>query len=172
MKIILQILLTILAVPLVVAQAQESDESASEEAIEQAPRVIEEPAYEYFYWPEEDLNNFGLSTMGEGKSGSTLGTSSGRTSNVEANEYLRSKKDAQKKAEDSEEDKPKNVRPAEQEEPIYQASEVPSSRTPSDNPIYEWRDEDGNLHMTNELGKVPPEYQNQFFEERPGTPRQ
>ena len=86
------ILLTLLAFPQVSAHAQEQVETESEEAIEQAPVVIEQPAYEYFYWPEEDLNNFGLSTMGEGKSGSTLGTSSGRTSNIEANEYLRSKK--------------------------------------------------------------------------------
>lgn len=171
MKITLLALLLISIFPLLIAQAQESGESQSEEAIQEAPVVIQEPAYEYFYWPEEDLNNFGLSTMGEGKSGSTLGTSTGRTSNIEANEYLRNSKEARNKAKAQDEMKPESVKPTEQQD-IYEAPQPASSKTPSGNPIYEWRDEDGNLHMTNELGKVPPEYQDQFFEENPGAPRQ
>ena len=166
------ILLSLLMFPLAIGHAQESGESGSEEDVQQAPRIIEEPAYEYFYWPEEDLNNFGLSTMGKGKSGSTLGSSTGRTSNVEANEYLRSKKEARKKIEAQEDNNGENVRPSAQEQPLYQASELQSSKSPSDNPIYEWRDENGNLHITNDLGKVPPEYQDQVYENRPGVPRQ
>lgn len=161
------ILLSLLIIPLNMAGAQEQQEPSSEEAIEQAPRIIEEPAYEYFYWPEEDLNNFGLSTMGEGKSGSTLGSTTGRTSNIEANEYLRSKKEAQNKTEAQEDNTSEAITPSGREEPSYPVSEEQSSRAPSDSPIYEWRDEDGNLHITNDLGKVPPEYQDQLYEAKP-----
>lgn len=147
-------------------QTAESPETQSEEALEEAPKVIEQPAYEYFYWPEEDLNNFGLSTMGQGKSGSTLGEKSRRTSNVEANAYLKSSKEDKAETID-------NTVPAKKPvEPIYtEPVEKPSAHPASDKPIYEWRDENGTLHMTNDLGKVPPEYQDQIYEtinEEPG----
>lgn len=143
-------------------QTTESGESESQEALEQAPKVIEQPAYEYYYWPEEDLNNFDLSTMGSGKSGSTLGDKSKRTSNVEANEYLKSRKEERQEKTDSKEDTESAKKSS---EPLYvEPVEKPLTNSPSGKPIYEWKDENGTLHMTNDLGKVPTEYQNQFFE--------
>ena len=70
--------------------------------------------------------------MGEGKSGSTLGTSTGRTSNIEANEYLRTSKDARNKAKAQDEMKPESIKPTEQQQDIYQAPQPASSKTPSD----------------------------------------
>lgn len=100
--------------------------------------------------------------MGEGGSGSTLGTKSGRTSNIEANEYLRSKKEnrQEKKAEaENTEDSGPIDEPFNEEAPQTQSSYAPSGK-----PIYEWRDENGTLHISNDLGNVPPEYQDQLFE--------
>lgn len=152
------------------SQTTESGESESQQAIEEAPKVIEQPAYEYYYWPEEDLNNFDLSTMGSGKSGSTLGDKSKRTSNIEANSYLKSQKENQQEKTDSEEGTESTKKSS---EPLYvEPVEKPSAQSPSGNPIYEWKDENGTLHMTNDLGKVPPEYQNQFFESEPEGPGQ
>ena len=99
--------------------------------------------------------------MGEGKSGSTLGTRSGRTSNVEANEYLRSKKENREKKE-ADAEKPQEISPADQ--PYEEVSETLSTSSPSGKPMYEWRDENGTLHISNDLGNVPPEYQDQLFE--------
>ena len=149
----------------------QTGESGSEEAIEQAHKVIQEPVYEYYYWPEEDLNNFGLSTLGEGKSGSTLGDKSKRTSNVEANEYLKSRKDERQKRKAETQKPEESKRTAGQNGPDEEALAPPESAVPSGKPIYEWRDEDGTLHITNDLGNIPPEYQDQLYEstnEEPG----
>ena len=145
------------------SQTNDPSETPGEEAIDQAPKTIEQPAYEYYYWPEEDLNNFGLSTIGEGKSGSTLGDKSKRTSNIEANEYLRSAKENRENTGEQEKEESQN----EQAEPlIVEPVERSISGAPSDRPMYEWKDKDGNLHITNDLGKVPQEYQDQVYEAR------
>jgi len=147
------------------AQTIESDETESQKELEEAPKVIEQPAYEYYYWPEEDLNSFGLSTMGKNKSGSTLGDKSQRTSNIEANAYLKSKKENQQNNAD---DMEKSETRKEPSEPLYvEPVEKPHAQPPSGKPIYEWKDENGTLHMSNDLGKVPTEYQNQFYESEP-----
>ena len=145
-------------------QTTESGETESQKAIDESPIVIEQPAYEYYYWPEEDLNNFSLSTMGQGKSGSTLGDKSQRTSNIEANSYLKSKKE-NKENKDNADSLEKTETGKEPSEPLYvEPVDKPRASSPSRKPIYEWKDEDGTLHITNDLGKVPPEYQNQFYE--------
>ena len=106
--------------------------------------------------------------MGEGKSGSTLGDKSKRTSNIEVNSYLKSKKEEQQ-------DEPGDIESSdtakEPSKPRYiEPVEKTKVNTPSGKPIYEWKDENGTLHISNDLGTVPTEYQNQFYEsESEGT---
>jgi hypothetical protein len=160
------ILFTVLftAVPDFAQTTESAETTESQKAIEEAPRVVEQPAYEYYYWPEEDLNNFGLSTMGNGKSGSTLGEKTRRTSNIEANAYFKSRKENNDNA--GNEDQPEDSK--ESNEPTYiEPVAQPRAHSASEKPIYEWTDENGTIHITNDLGQVPPEYQNQFYESEP-----
>jgi len=151
------------------AQSEESADTQGEASGAEAPVVIEQPAYEYYYWPEEDLNNFGLSTMGDGKSGSTLGQDTQRKSNIEVNSSLRSKKENEKMPENGEE----SEADTKQAKPLYtEPADKPSSHSASGNPIYQWKDEEGNIHVTNELGKVPLEYQKEVLESQAGGTRQ
>lgn len=108
--------------------------------------------------------------MGEGKSGSTLGDKSKRTSNIEVNSYLKSKREEQQ---DKPEDTESSDATKEPSEPQYiEPVEKTNVNTPSGKPIYEWKDENGTLHISNDLGNVPPEYQNQFFESESQEPDQ
>lgn len=140
----------------------QSEEGETAPAEQQKPVVIEQPAYEYFYWPDEDLNNFGLSSMGGGKRGTTMGSESERKSNIEVNASLKSRKE---KASDSEEAPQPGAAVEEtgNPEPYESTSEVrpPASKSR----MYEWVDDKGVTHFTNNIGDVPVEYQQQYLEE-------
>ena len=147
----------------------QTGESVGEASGTEAPIAIEQPAYKYYYWPEEDLNNFSLSTMGDGKSGSTLGQDTKRRSNLEVNPSLKSKKENYIKSENREEEGEKQEADTESTQPLYiEPADKPRAHGPSGNPIYEWKDEDGTIHITNVLGNVPLEYQKDFFESESG----
>lgn len=117
------------------------------------PIVIEEEPYEYYYWPDEDLNNFGLSSMGQG---TTMGKTPERKSNLEANPV-----------------KPKPTPAPGDEEEISpdEAIDSGTSAEPdagrqtgaSGAAFYKWVDEKGELHITNNIGEVPLEYQQQIY---------
>jgi hypothetical protein len=124
--------------------------------------TIEEPAYEYFYWPNEDLNSFGLSSMGSGKSGTTLGTGSQRTSNLEVNPPpKRHQEDKGAEFDETGGDGP--IPPGEEYTDAPGAVIETPSNPASDNPIYKWVDDEGNLHITNNLGDVPAEYREELY---------
>lgn len=128
----------------------------------QTPDVLQgQPDFpDYIVAPRDNLNSFGLSTMSGSKdveyrdSVGTLGTTTKRPSNVEVN-------------------RPKEQIPEEGAEEKNQGSEdsfiqadivnqPPStSRKDKQASIYRWTDEDGVLHVTNDLGTVPPKYQEQ-----------
>lgn len=110
-------------------------------------------------YPGVDLNPFGLSTMGGGSdvkardSVGTLGTTIKPPSNLEVN-------------------KPKEQVPEEEGDKSNQGSQdsfnqadivnQPSSSTSRRHEnIYRWTDDAGVLHVTNDLGSVPPKYQEQ-----------
>jgi len=130
---------------------EETPQAAPESA--GAPIVIEEQPYEYYYWPDENLNNFGLSSMGQG---TTMGTTPERKSNLEANPV-----------------KPKPTpAPGDEEEiPPDEAIDSGVSVEPgagrqtgaSGAAFYKWVDEKGELHITNNIGEVPLEYQQQIY---------
>ena len=145
------------------AQAQSGQDAPAEPQAQEKPIVIEEPAYEYFYWPDEDLNNFGLSSMGNGKSGTTMGSESERKSNIEVNSSLRTRKENEAEARQSPEPGA-SVQEAESSVPPPAADYRPRPRTPASD-MYEWVDDKGVKHFTNNIGDVPLEYQRKYLEE-------
>lgn len=128
----------------------------------QTPEVLQgEPDFpEYIVAPREDLNSFGLSTM-EGStdmdyrdSVGTLGTTTKRPSNLEVNRP--------KEAVPEEENADTNSQG--QEDGFLEADVVnqsPSLRSRKQGSIYRWTDEEGVLHVTNDIGSVPAKYQEQ-----------
>ena len=144
------------------AAAQESGgEGSSEEAQQAAPEnagtpiVIEEQPYEYYYWPDENLNNFGLSSMGQG---TTMGKTPERKSNLEANPVKH---------------KPTPAPGDEEEIPPDEAIGAGTAPEPgagrqtgaSGTAFYKWVDEKGELHITNNIGEVPLEHQQQIYQQ-------
>jgi len=122
-----------------------------------APVVIEEEPYEYYYWPDEDLNNFGLSSMGKG---TTMGQTPQRKSNLEVNPP-KPKPSPEPDDEDDEETPPEGSLDA----GSGAAPEVGAGRQTggSGTAFYRWVDDKGNVHYTNNLGEVPLEYQQQMY---------
>lgn len=105
----------------------------------------------YFYWPKEDPENFQKSTLGE----STLNKSRKRRSNVEVNRPKKEKiKDIQT---------PSSTEGGTETETTFEPDSTPIPV--SDNPIYKWKDENGVMHMTNDLGSVPAKYRDQVIKE-------
>jgi len=149
---------------------EENTESQNQQGSSQDIVTIEQPAYEYYYWPDEDLNSFGLSSMGGGKSGTTLGTGSERTSNLEVNPpSKRHREDKGTEFDETGGDGP--IPPAEGYPGAFGAPiEAPSSNPASNNPIYKWVDDEGNLHITNNLGEVPAEYQEELYNRTVNNP--
>jgi hypothetical protein len=153
-----------------------AEDSVEENAESQNPQgssedivTIEQPAYEYFYWPNEDLNSFGLSTMGSGKSGTSMGTESERTSNLQVNPP--SKRHQDDKGTEFDEAGGDGPIPSGEEYPDAPGSAIETPSNPvSNNPIYKWVDDDGNLHITNNLGDVPTEYQEEVYNRSVNNP--
>ena len=118
-----------------------------------APVIIEEEPYEYYYWPDENLNNFGLSSMGQG---TTMGKTPERESNLEVNPVK---------------PKPTPAPEDEEEAPPDEAIDSGTAAEPnagrqtgaSGAAFYKWVDEKGELHITNNIGEVPLEYQQQIY---------
>lgn len=124
---------------------------------------------EYIVRPKEDLNPFGKSSIGESTTGSeyregagTLGTTQQRPSNLDINKQLKEK--GKKKAGESVE----SAEPSETEVEIDYDTAYPTGRTtdvkkqPSKTGIYRWTDDEGVIHVTNDLGSIPPKYMNQI----------
>jgi hypothetical protein len=127
---------------------------------------------DYMVYPREDLNPFEMSTMGDSTEGdfrkdlSTFGTSSERPSNIEVNSALERKPEEE------------NVNQGDESstEKFTEAVVEPQSSvgTPSTFPIgkpsnlYTWTDDEGVLHVTNDLGSVPKDYQEQVIKQSLG----
>jgi len=142
-----------------------------------APDTAETPPDfpEYIVTPREDLNPYDLSTMEKNEDmdyregAGTLGTTEKRSGNIEINEALKQRKEEREKAKQKEiEDEQKKAGP----EAIVgqpdngQGVEVsgPSAAGDLSSPgvragLFTWTDENGVLHVTNDLGQVPMEYQ-------------
>ncbi|HVY54750.1 MAG TPA: hypothetical protein VHC46_03245, partial [Thermodesulfobacteriota bacterium] len=122
------------------------------------PQIIRQQPYEYYYWPEQNLDNFGLSTLGQGQGGSTLGRSLNRKSNIEAN--------TPKQPAEDENANNGNSGKSEAETELYPPDEPdltdgsvtgePPPSVPKESEFYEWVDDKGNVHITNNISDVPP----------------
>lgn len=113
----------------------------------QEPVEVMQPAYRWFFWPDEEPENFNLSTMGHGNSGTTMGEKTSRRSNLEVNPMGDSETEENQPVDDQVE------QPVEDE--FEDINAVPPARPPSDNPVVKWVDEEGNIHITNEPRNVP-----------------
>lgn len=168
------LILLLFRVPGVFAQSEEASSTQDAAESQGAPDAsepivnIQEQPYKYYYWPDEDLNNFGLSSMGGGKTGTTLGSTSERKSNLEVNATEKPEDERQDGAESPEDE---DIEPDSTTAPDYGdettgASEDYSPTPASDTPIYKWVDDKGTIHITNNLGDVPLEYQQDYYKRK------
>jgi len=128
---------------------------------------------DYIVTPREDLNPYGLSTLEKSTETDyvdgvgTLGTNQNRPSNIEVNrtrERNASEEDVNRNEE--------NLSGAASEaiaETQSSASVSSSFRSAKKGRIYSWTDDQGILHVTNDLGSVPTEYQGEFIQESSGN---
>lgn len=120
---------------------------------------------DYIVAPRDSLNPFGLSTMGGSKgveyrdSVGTLGTTTKQPSNIEVN-----KPKEQVPEEASDKSKQGSEDSFTQAEVVNKPPSVTSRKQKREN-IYTWTDDQGVLHVTNDMGSVPPKYQEQALRE-------
>lgn len=108
----------------------------------------------YYYWPDENLNPFGMSTLGNEGGGSTFGKSTERPSNLQVNPPMQE----QMQDEDHVDDVTNDI-PIEDTLSSQESISIGSPSTPAKKrPIYKWVDDNGVIQVTNDLGSVPTEY--------------
>ena len=124
---------------------------------------------DYIVRPSEDLNPYGLSSLGttteEGAindAAGSLGSSTGnRPSNVEINKSINEKK--AQEAEEAKAQEVNNNQPVDTiEEEAIEYNSVSSSRPKSSSGMIKWVDDNGVQHITNNVGSVPPQYRDQI----------
>ncbi len=119
--------------------------------------------------PREDLNQFENSTLRERSTNfrqgqSTLNPTINRNSSVEVNAEIEKSRDERNNA--LEEEKTA-VKTATEEKPTAQDDKNSvngtSDSSSGSSTLFRWTDKDGNLHVTDNLGSVPPEYRDQAY---------
>ncbi len=117
-------------------------------------------------YPREDLDNFGLSSLGkttglgERQEGSTLGRDAKRKSNLEVN------KPREKKSEEAAEETGEETGTGSSEiESASESTPIGYTSTGRKDGLFTWKDEKGVMHVTNDLGSVPAKYQDQIIKE-------
>jgi hypothetical protein len=122
----------------------------------QQPAAVQgqsEPPW-YYYWPDENLNPFGMSTLGNEGGGSTFGKSTERPSNLQVNPPMQEEMQNQENVDDV----TNNVPPEDTLSPEESISVGSPSAPAKKGPVYKWVDDKGVIHVTNNLGSVPAEY--------------
>ncbi len=118
-------------------------------------------------YPREDLDNFGLSSLGkttglgEGLKGSTLGKDANRKSNLEVNKP-RQKKESEQNAEESVGESDTG---SSEIESVSESTPIGYTSPGKREGLFTWKDQNGVVHVTNDLGSVPVKYQAQIIEE-------
>ena len=119
--------------------------------------------------PREDLNQFENSTLRERSTNfrqgqSTLNPSTTRKSNAEVNADIEKSREERNNA--LEEEKT-TVQTTTEEKPTAQddknSVKGTSDFSSGSSTLFRWTDKDGNLHVTDNLGSVPPEYRDQAY---------
>ena len=121
---------------------------------------------DYIVKPSEDLNPYGLSSLGTSsgndyRDGSgTLGTkTTGRPSNIEVNKKAEEKKAASEENQaNAEQSDPLEEIVVEDDSAVQNFSSSPKS---SNSRLIRWVDDDGVTHITNNEGSIPAKYRNQ-----------
>jgi hypothetical protein len=129
-------------------------------------------------YPLENLDPFSMSTLGSStgagynKEGSTLSTRTKRKSNLEVNKPRQEGKSEEVTEETGEETSEGTATTEEIEVTSEESSEgsptLPLGRIGK---LYRWVDKNGVIHVTNDLGSVPPEYQGQMVEDESSKPK-
>ena len=119
--------------------------------------------------PKEDLNQFENTTLRERSTNfrqgqNTLTPTINRNSNLEVNAEIEKSRDERNNA--LEEEKTA-VQTATEEKPTAQDDKNSVNGTSDSSSgsvtLFRWTDKDGNLHVTDNLGSVPPEYRDQAY---------
>jgi hypothetical protein len=130
----------------------------------QQPAVIqgESDAPWYYYWPDENLNPFGMSTLGTEGGGSTFGKSTERPSNLQVNPPMQEQLQDQDKVDDVTNKVPLEDTLSSQESISISAPSTGARK----GPIYKWVDDNGVIQVTNDLGSVPTKYLDRITTEK------
>ena len=130
----------------------------------QQPATIQgqsEPPW-YYYWPDENLNPYGMSTLGNEGGGSTFGKSTERPSNLQVNPPMPEQMQNQEDVGDA-----TNNVPVEDTLSSEESISVGSPSAPAKKgPMYKWVDENGVIQVTNDLGSVPAKYLDKITTEK------
>lgn len=122
---------------------------------------------DYIVRPSEDLNPYGLSSLGttteegaiDDAAGSLGSTTGSRPSNLDVNKSIQEKK--LKEQEQAEAQQIANEQSEIVEEKI-EYDDVSISRPKSKSGMIKWVDDKGVQHITNNIGSVPPQYRDQI----------
>ncbi|MBI4228775.1 MAG: hypothetical protein HY693_03530 [Deltaproteobacteria bacterium] len=132
-----------------------SPEGQSPTSGSQQPTIIqgESDVPWYYYWPDENLDPFGMSTLGN-EGGSTFGKSRERPSNLQVNPPIQEQRQDEVNVDDLTSNIPVEDTLSSQES----ISIIRPSTSAKKGPIYKWVDDNGVIQVTNNLGSVPPKY--------------
>ena len=108
----------------------------------------------YYYWPDENLNPYGMSTLGNEGGGSTFGKTTDKPSNLQVNPPMQERMQNQENVDDVTNNVPLDDTLSSEESISVGTPSAPAKK----GPVYKWVDEKGVIHVTNDLGAVPPEY--------------
>jgi len=121
----------------------------------------------YIVYPTENLNPYGLSDMrpstesGNVNGVGTLGQTIKRKSNIEINAP---KEESVEQKDDNDQENSGNLSTENQQ--LFEQQPDFSPKVPrSSGRVFTWMDDNGMLHVTNDLGTIPPEHQKQVLEE-------
>jgi hypothetical protein len=153
--------------------AESADSSETTSPTEAPPQVINTPQSQPdspiidnsgIVYPRENLNPFGMSTLGSStdsglrKDGSTLSSGTKRRSNLDVNKP-REKKVIEEETVQEETTFDAGIEES-IEEPVESATSLSSGKSGN---LYKWVDKNGVLHVTNDLGSVPSEHRQQVM---------
>jgi len=133
-----------------------------------APSAPTPPDFpQYIVTPSENLNPYGLSSMGSSTQGDyvngagTLGETVKRKSNVEINAP---KEESMEQKDNNDQVNSGNLS-TENQQLLEQQPDFSPKVPISSGRVFTWTDDNGLLHVTNNLGTIPPKYQKQVLEE-------
>jgi len=124
---------------------------------------------DYIVRPSEDLNPYGLSSLGttteEGAindaAGSLGSKTSNRPSNRDVNKLIKDKKQQKAEQENAKKVKQQSSTTVVEEE-VIEYKDVSTSRPKNIKGMIKWVDNEGIVHITNNIGSVPPQYIDQI----------